>query len=210
VRVAARNLQVMLAYLVVASVGTLLAGMALGNASGIAAALYYLLHSTLIAGALFLLADLIGLQRGAIGTDLISAGPLRQPLLLGMLFFLGAISVAGLPPFSGFLGKLMLMRAVELNSQAAWLWTVLLVGGLGMLIALSRAGSLVFWRTNDECPAIAGAGVDPIRLLATLGLLSASLLLVVLAQPVQGYLQATASQLLNLQPYLQTITGGGA
>ena len=76
--------------------------------------------------------------------------------------------------------------------------------------ALSRAGSLVFWRTNDECPAIAGAGVDPIRLLATLGLLSASLLLVVLAQPVQGYLQATASQLLNLQPYLQTITGGGA
>jgi len=207
---AARNLQVMLAYLVVASVGTLLAGMALGNASGIAAALYYLLHSTLIAGALFLLADLIGLQRGAIGTDLISAGPLRQPLLLGMLFFLGAISVAGLPPFSGFLGKLMLMRAVELNSQAAWLWTVLLVGGLGMLIALSRAGSLVFWRTNDECPAIAGAGVDPIRLLATLGLLSASLLLVVLAQPVQGYLQATASQLLNLQPYLQTITGGGA
>ena len=207
---AARNLQVLLAYLVVASVGTLLAGMALGNASGIAAALYYLLHSTLIAGALFLLADLIGLQRGAIGTDLISAGPLRQPLLLGMLFFFGAISVAGLPPFSGFIGKLMLMRAVELNSQAAWLWSVLLVGGLGMLIALSRAGSLVFWRTNDECPAIAGAGVDPIRLLATLGLLSASLLLVVLAQPVQGYLQATASQLLNLQPYLQTITGGGA
>ncbi|EIK51890.1 putative monovalent cation/H+ antiporter subunit D [Stutzerimonas stutzeri TS44] len=205
---AARNLQIMLAYLVVASVGTLLAGMALGHVSGIAAALYYLLHSTLIAGALFLLADLVGQQRGALGTDLISAGPLRQPLLLGLLFFMGAISVAGLPPFSGFLGKVMLMRAVEPGGQAVWLWSVLLVGGLGMLIALSRAGSLVFWRISGESAATAGA--DPIRLLATFGLLSGSVLLVVFAQPVQGYLQATASQLLNLQPYLQTITGGGA
>ncbi|CAM5394210.1 Monovalent cation/H+ antiporter subunit D OS=Stutzerimonas stutzeri OX=316 GN=CXK95_17175 PE=3 SV=1 [Stutzerimonas stutzeri] len=68
----------------------------------------------------------------------------------------------------------------------------------------------MFWRTKGESPAIVDAGADPVRLLATLGLLSGSLLLVVLAQPVQGYLQATASQLLNLQPYLQTITGGGA
>lgn len=61
---AARNLQVLLAYLVVVSVGTLLAGVALGTDVGLAAALYYLVHSTLIAGGLFLLADLIARQRG--------------------------------------------------------------------------------------------------------------------------------------------------
>ncbi|MCW3149070.1 monovalent cation/H+ antiporter subunit D [Stutzerimonas stutzeri] len=205
---AARNLQILLAYLVVVSVGTLLAGIALATAQGLSAALYYLLHSTLIAGALFLLADLIGRQRGEHGTDLVSAPALHQPLLLGMLFFAGAISVAGLPPFSGFLGKVMLLRAVELDTQAAWLWSVILVGGFGMLIALSRAGSLVFWRTNAEIPISVSA--DPVRLLAAAGLLSASLLLVVVAQPLQVYLQATASQLLDLQPYLQTIQGGGA
>ncbi|NRF47500.1 monovalent cation/H+ antiporter subunit D [Pseudomonas stutzeri] len=204
---AARNLQVMLAYLVVASVGTLLAGIALGNAQGLAAALYYLIHSTLIAGALFLLADLIARQRGEYGTDLVTAPALRQPLLLGAMFFVGAISVAGLPPFSGFLGKLMLLRAVAPGPEAVALWAVVLVGGLGMLIALSRSGSLVFWRPSE---AASGLAADPVRVLATLGLLLGSLVLVVAAQPLQGYVQATAAQLLDLAPYLDIIRGGEA
>jgi len=165
---AARSLQVLLAYLVVVSVGTLLAGIALGSEAGLAAALYYLVHSTLVAGGLFLLADLIARQRGDLGTDLISAPALRQPLLLGTLFFMGAISVAGLPPFSGFLGKVMLLRAIELGADAIALWAVVLVGGLGMLISLSRAGSLVFWRPSAEA---VGQPADPIRVLATVGLL---------------------------------------
>lgn len=204
---AARNLQVMLAYLVVASVGTLLAGIALGSEQGLAAALYYLIHSTLIAGALFLLADLIARQRGEYATDLVSAPALRQPLLLGAMFFVGAISVAGLPPFSGFLGKLMLLRAVAPGPEAVALWAVVLVGGLGMLIALSRSGSLVFWRPSE---AASGLAADPVRVLAALGLLLGSLVLVVAAQPLQAYVQATAAQLLDLAPYLDIIRGGEA
>ncbi|MCQ4323435.1 monovalent cation/H+ antiporter subunit D [Stutzerimonas stutzeri] len=204
---AARNLQVLLAYLVVASVGTLLAGVAIGSEQSLAAALYYLIHSTLIAGALFLLADLIARQRGELGTDLISAPALRQPLLLGAMFFAGAISVAGLPPFSGFLGKLMLLRSVAPGAEAMLLWGVVLVGGLGMLIALSRAGSLVFWRSSE---AAIGLAADPVRVLATLGLLLGSLLLVAVAQPLQAYVQAAAAQLLDPTPYLQIVSGGEA
>ncbi|MBA1238933.1 monovalent cation/H+ antiporter subunit D [Pseudomonas kunmingensis] len=204
---AARNLQVLLAYLVVVSVGTLLAGIALGTEVGLAAALYYLVHSTLVAGGLFLLADLIARQRGDLGTDLISAPALRQPLLLGTLFFVGAISVAGLPPFSGFLGKVMLLRAIELGPEAIALWAVVLVGGLGMLIALSRAGSLVFWRSASEAT---GQTADPIRVLATVGLLLGSVVLVAAAGPLQAFMQATAAQLLDIAPYLQIIHGGAA
>ncbi|MHA6477638.1 monovalent cation/H+ antiporter subunit D [Stutzerimonas sp. KH-1] len=204
---AARNLQVLLAYLVVVSVGTLLAGIALGSEAGLAAALYYLVHSTLIAGALFLLADLIARQRGDLGTDLITAPALQQPLLLGTLFFIGAISVAGLPPFSGFLGKLMLLRAIEPGAEAVALWAVVLVGGLGMLIALSRAGSLVFWRASALAQ---GHKADPVRLLATTGLLLGSLVLVAAAGPLQTFMQATAAQLLDLRPYLQIVQGGAA
>ena len=202
---AARNLQVLLAYLVVVSVGTLLAGVALGNDVGLAAALYYLVHSTLIAGGLFLLADLIARQRGDLGTDLISAPALRQPLLLGSLFFMGAISVAGLPPFSGFLGKVMLLRAIDVGPDAVALWAVVLVGGLGMLIALSRAGSLVFWRPASEA---VGQAADPVRVIATLGLLLGSVVLVAIAAPLQAFVQATAAQLLDVAPYLQIIQGG--
>ncbi len=204
---AARSLQVLLAYLLVVSVGTLLAGIALGSEAGLAAALYYLVHSTLVAGGLFLLADLIARQRGDLGTDLISAPALRQPLLLGTLFFMGAISVAGLPPFSGFLGKVMLLRAIELGADAIALWAVVLVGGLGMLISLSRAGSLVFWRPSSEA---VGQPADAIRVLATLGLLLGSVMLVVAAGPLQAFMQATAAQLLDVAPYLQILQGGAA
>ena len=204
---AARSLQVLLAYLVVVSVGTLLAGIALGSEAGLAAALYYLVHSTLVAGGLFLLADLIARQRGDLGTDLISAPALRQPLLLGTLFFMGAISVAGLPPFSGFLGKVMLLRAIELGADAIALWAVVLVGGLGMLISLSRAGSLVFWRPSAEA---VGQPADAIRVLATVGLLLGSVMLVVAAGPLQAFVQATAAQLLDVAPYLPILQGGAA
>ena len=206
---AARQLQVLLAYLVVVSVGTLLAGIALGSAEGLSAALYYLLHSTLVAGGLFLLADLIVRQRGEAGGELLQQRALRQPLLLGSLFFAAAISVAGLPPFSGFLGKVMLLRAVPLDGHALLLWPLLLVGGLGLLIALSRAGSALFWAGQQQSPASTEKS-DPLRLLAACGLLLGSLLLVVAAQPITAYLQATANQLLDLQPYLAIIRGGDA
>ena len=205
---AARGLQVLLSYLVIVSVGTLLAGIALGTEQGVSAALYYLVHSTFVAGGLFLLADLIGRQRGDSETRLVVAPALRQPLLLGALFFMGAISVAGLPPFSGFIGKVMLLSAVEPGIQAWMLWSVLLVGGLGMVIALSRAGSLVFWLPSESAPV--GAPADPVRLIAAASLLLGSLVLVIWAQPLQAYAQSTASQLLDLGPYLQIIQGEGA
>ncbi|WXL24145.1 monovalent cation/H+ antiporter subunit D [Ectopseudomonas mendocina] len=205
---AARQLQVLLAYLVVVSVGTLLAGYALGNAESLAAALYYLVHSTLVAGGLFLLADLISRQRGDAQGALLQQAAVQQPLLLGGLFFIGCISVAGLPPFSGFLGKVMLLRAVLDEGQAQLLWPILLVGGFGLIIALSRAGSALFW-AGQQAPAVTQKA-DPVRLLATVGLLSGSVVLVIAAQPISAYMQATAEQLMNLQPYLAIVRGGEA
>ncbi|MGE8359492.1 monovalent cation/H+ antiporter subunit D [Pseudomonas sp.] len=206
---AAQQLQPLLGYLVVVSVGTLLAGFALGSVGGLAAALYYLVHSTLITGALFLLADLVVRQRGEVGDDLTQARAVSQPLLLGALFFAAAISVAGLPPFSGFIGKLLLLTAVPSGPQALVLWPILLIGGLGMLIALSRAGSTLFWRGDAPPAEASGIRCDGGRLLAAGGLLLTSVALVVAAQPVLAYLQATAEQLLTLQPYLSIVRGGG-
>jgi len=205
---AARNLQVLLSYLVVVSVGTLLAGIALGTVEGLSAALYYLIHSTLVAGGLFLLADVISRQRGDTASELITAPALRQPLMLGALFFAAAISVAGLPPFSGFLGKVMLLRAVPPGIDALALWPVVLIGGLGMVLALGRAGSMIFWRSSDA--ASVGRPADTIRMVACFGLLLGSVVLVLAAAPIHAYVQAAANQLFDLGPYLQIIQGGAA
>ncbi len=203
----ARTLQMLLGYLMILSIGTLLAGIALGSPASIAALLYYLIHSTLISAGLFLLADLIARQRGERAGELVAGPALQQPLLLGGLFFVGAIAIAGLPPFSGFIGKLLLLRAAPMGHPALLLWTVLLSGGFCALVALSRAGSTLFWRGTGQASVTPER--DPLRLIATSGLLLGAPLLVLGAGPLQAYLQATAEQLLDLAPYLR-IVGGGA
>jgi len=205
---AAVSLQGLLAYLVVVSVGTLLAGIAIGTEQALAAALYYLVHSTWVAGGLFLLADLIARQRGAKQALLVQGPALQNPHLLSALFFFGAIAVAGLPPLSGFIGKLLLLRSLEPGLQALLLWPVVLGGSLLTLIALSRAGSMLFWRVGLS--QLDSAELDYGRLLACTGLLALSLVLMLFAAPLLSYVEATASQLHDLALYRQIIESGAA
>ncbi|MFS2126716.1 monovalent cation/H+ antiporter subunit D [Pseudomonas sp. Pseusp97] len=206
---AATTLQGLLSYLVVVSAGTLLAAIALGTPEALSAALYYLLHSIWVAGGLFLLADLIARQRGEKGGRLVQGPALLQPHLLGGAFFFGAIAVAGLPPLSGFLGKLMLLRSVSGGSEAVALWSVVLVSGLVTIVALSRAGSTLFWRTGLS--VLGSANREPVKMLAAFGLLASAPLMVVAARPLITYAQATAVQLLDAGLYRQAILlGGGA
>ncbi|MHB1224207.1 MAG: monovalent cation/H+ antiporter subunit D, partial [Gemmatimonadaceae bacterium] len=145
---AARDLRRLQAYLLVTSVGLMLGGIGLYSEQGVAAALYYLAHSTLITAALFLLVDLIARQRGATGPRLRSAVAVSQPALLGGLFFVGSMAVVGLPPLSGFLGKALVLAATPLDGRGIWLWAVTLTAGLLSLVACSRAGSIVFWNST--------------------------------------------------------------
>lgn len=204
---AATSLPGLLAYLVVVSVGTLLAGVALGTPQALVATLYYLMHSTWVIGGMFLLADLIARQRGSKAARLEAGPALLQPQLLAGLFFVGAIGTAGLPPLSGFFGKLMLLSAVEPGRQALWLWSVVLLGSLGSLVALSRAGSTLFWRSGRVILGCAES--DNGRLLATLALLALSPLLVLLAYPLTDYLEATVDQLQAVEVYQMLILQGG-
>ena len=205
---AARELRGLVAYAIIVSVGTLLAGIALATPQALAAALYYLLHTTLLSGGLFLLADLIRAQRGVHGDDLQAvAAPVAQPVLLGSLFFVGAMAAIGMPPLSGFIGKLLLLAAAvpepAFTTAAAWLWSAILVSSLILLIALSRAGSRLFWRTQPE-PAVAGHA-DPVAATAVMLLLGTTLLLSVLAAPVTAYVRDTAQQLLEPDAYIAAV-----
>jgi multicomponent K+:H+ antiporter subunit D len=202
---AARELRTLVAYLVVVSVGTLLAGFALNNTAALAASLYYLLHSTLVAGGLFLLAGLIRTQRGGEGDQLHPAAPVSQPALLGSLFFIGAVAVVGMPPLSGFIGKLLLLSSVTPGTQLAWLWAVVLGSGLLALVTLSRAGSQLFWNTRDSSPV--APRVDHRRLAGVILLLASAPLLSLFAEPVHRYAQATAAQIHAPAGYIQAVLG---
>jgi multicomponent K+:H+ antiporter subunit D len=201
---AARDLRTLIAYLVLVSVGTLLAGTALATPAAITALLYYLPHTTLICGALFLIAELLGQQRGKAGTRLVRARRLHQPFLLGGLFLVAAVAVAGLPPTAGALGKLLLMQAVE-GGARLWLWPLLLLAGLCALIAMSRAGSVFFWASYKG--EVAAGRVSRAQFAGVVWLLASVPLLVAFGGPISNYTQATAEQLAQPQLLIVQLLG---
>ncbi|PMR70018.1 monovalent cation/H+ antiporter subunit D [Halomonas heilongjiangensis] len=189
---AARDLRPLIAYLVLVSVGTLLAATALATPQANTALLYYLLHTTLICGALYLIAELIGQQRGKAGTRLVRARRLHQRFLLGGFFLVAAVAVSGLPPLAGALGKLLLLQAAE-GAARLWLWPLLLLAGLSALIAMSRAGSVFFWASYKG--EVAAGRVSRAQLAGVIWLLASAPLLVGFGGPVSDYTRATAEQL---------------
>jgi multicomponent K+:H+ antiporter subunit D len=200
---AASTMRMQVAYLVIASAATLFIAFALATPASVASGLYYLLHSTFITAALFLVVDLIGQQRGHSGDQLDYAGPLRHAAPLGLLFGLAAVSVVGLPPLSGFIGKLMLLDAVPAPARG-WLWAVVLVTSLMALSALARTGSQVFWRAQSWPAGIAlPPAPQRLQLAAAALLIGYGFGLVLAGGRVVAYTQATAQQLLQPAAYIQ-------
>ncbi len=200
------GLRQLLAWLVVVSVGTLLAGIGLWSPDGISASLYYLPHTTLVTAGLFLLADHIANQRGAAGDQFKPGPPMSRPDLLGTLFLLGAMAAAGLPPLSGFVGKVLLLHAAG-PAHAVSIWTVVLGGSLLGIVALGRCGSTLFWKT-DGVP-LSGSTVSWTRVVPAAGLILASVALAAMAGPVTAYTKAAAEQLLARHEYIEAVLGGG-
>jgi multicomponent K+:H+ antiporter subunit D len=207
--VASTHLRQQAAYLVVASVGSLLIAFGLNNPAGIAAGLYYLPHTTFAAAALFLLADLIARQRNTL-SDRLDPGPdLPNSRLLGSLFFITAIAVAGLPPLAGFLGKFLMLRAALDHAFLPWVMGIVLVAALLGLIALARTGSLLFYRVNPESAPEAPwphiwAETAPI-----MGLLLLLLGLTVGAGPTLDQSRSITEQILQPQLYIQAVLNPG-
>ncbi len=202
---ASYELRRLLAYLVVVSAGTLVLGLGLGSPAAISAALFYAVNSTLVAGGLFLLADLIGNERGPARARLDQAQPVTRPLLLGGLFFAGAIGVAGLPPLAGFAAKVYLLQSALTHPAAAWVFSLLLGSGLLVIAALSRAGSALFWRVGEAAPLASRS--SPLPALAAALLLAGSALLMAAAGPVTAFTRAAAAQLDNRTGYVEAVLG---
>jgi multicomponent K+:H+ antiporter subunit D len=206
--VASTALRQQAAYLVVASIGSLLLAFGLGTRDAIAAGLYYLPHSVFAAAALFLLADSVSRARGEFDDRFVPGFTMPGARVLGGLFFVVAVALAGLPPLSGFLGKFMLLKSALDSPLFPWVWGVVLVTGLAGMIALARSGSLLFYRTrgaHDATPAPTAptwATLAPVA-----GLLLLLIGMVIWAGPLSGYATATAAQLLQPQLYIGAVLG---
>lgn len=168
------------------------------------AALYYILHSTLATALIFLVADLISRRRADL--SLTGPAPVAQSGLMSVLFFAAAIALAGLPPLSGFLGKLLILDAWR--DEMRTIWPAVLIPSFLMLLGFSRAGSVLFWKPVQ--PATAPAPHEPLALTAAFALLAALAALTLLAGPVTAWLDATAQALHDPAAYIAANRLGAA
>jgi multicomponent K+:H+ antiporter subunit D len=204
---AAVRLRTLVAYLVIASAGTLLLAIGLGSGATLSAALFYLVNSTLVAAALFLLVDSIASGRGE-AADTMIPSPLAYRAAYGSLFFLFAVEAAGLPPMGGFIGKALLLHASADLPLMAATWGALLASGFGMMIAVARAGSTVFWKAADANRMQTAAARPALTEGVAIGWLTLAMLGVVFnAGALTRYADATAGQLLDRRAYIDAVLG---
>ncbi|RZI90151.1 MAG: monovalent cation/H+ antiporter subunit D [Pseudomonas sp.] len=239
---AAQRLERMAALSILVSAGTLMAAIGFGQPILTGSALFYLVSSTLALCALFLLAELIERSRSANETPLDDDEGLSPPLLeslhppkginlddqqkavigqiipwtmafLGLSFIACALLIIGMPPLSGFIGKLSLISALfnplgldvapeQPLSAAGWCLVALLVlSGMASLIAFGRVGIQRFWKPEERpSPLLRRYECLPIAIL--LGL---CLFLSVRAEPLLRYTQDTAASLQAPQAYIEAV-----
>ncbi|AXH96742.1 Na+/H+ antiporter subunit D [Ornithinimicrobium avium] len=208
----------MLSYTLVSHIGFMLFGIAVGSTIGLAAAIFYVIHHILIQTTLFLVTGLIERVGGSSDTarlgDLAAISP-----VVGVLFFVPAMNLAGIPPFTGFLGKVGLIQAGV--DAGTWLSYVVVAGAvvtsLLTLYAVARVWARAFWSENPR--GITGQG--PVRgghhealglgvLVPTSGLVAVTVALTVVAGPLYDMTTRAAVDLMLREPYLQAVLGAGA
>ena len=225
-----RNLGRMAAFAAIGSIGTLMIAVSQYTPQATAAAIYYMIHSTLAAASLFLIVDMIGARRGDLWLRLAPIMPGNG--IIAALYFMTAIAIAGMPPLSGFIGKLLILQATAEAPGMVWIWGIILVTSLIAIYGLARAGSLVFWKCYEvegpyapEPPAAPpregpiphklepdehiqdlGDAASPGLTFAATGLLLAGIVaLTIFAGPVMRFAGDTAHQLHDASAYLDAV-----
>jgi multicomponent K+:H+ antiporter subunit D len=213
--IGAERLRRFVGFMVLSSVGTLLIAIAMFNTQAWSAALYYLVHSTLIAAAFYLFCGWITAQRGTFKDHLKVAPKIKNEKAAALTYFLIAMMMAGLPPFSGFLGKVFILQATAETAYQGWIIAIILIVSLLSILALTRVGFILFWRasppeidpneaayqTYQGLPAYAPNRNDTAIYIILAGLMA----YVVFASPIQTYTVLTAQQIQNHALYNQAI-----
>ncbi|ALD64705.1 Na+/H+ antiporter subunit D [Glutamicibacter soli] len=137
----------MLSFTLTSHIGYLIFGVAVGGELAIAATIYYVGHHIIVQTSLFMVAGLIERRAGSANVTRLGSLAKLSPAL-SLLFFIPAINLGGIPPFSGFLGKFGLLHAAAQDADALT-WVVIAAGlltSLLTLLAIIRVWARMFWR----------------------------------------------------------------
>lgn len=209
---ASRSLSQQASYAGVASVGTMLIAFCVYTPTTQAAGLYYLLNSTFAVAGLFLVNDMVIARRPSAG-DGFDFATFHQRGLCASFYLVLAMMVAGLPPWSGFLGKVQILQSLQASPEWPVLWGFLLGGSLIVIVGLAQTGSMIFWKSASQEQSESAMMVDgteaskPVVMPAVAIGVTMLLIAALTAFPnvLMPYLDATAEQLFDPQRYIKAV-----
>ncbi len=227
----------LLSFTLVSHIGYMIFGVAIGTELATGATIYYIVHHIMVQTALFLVVGLI--ERVGHSTSITKLGGLlKASPFVAILFFIGALNLGGIPPFSGFLGKIGLFEA---GAAAPGPLVYVMIGAgavtsLLTLYALMRVWNMAFWRpakdvegyqsrlltSLQESPdAVVGTatgvraakgtvlGSSKLMVAATTGLVALTLCLTVFAGPLFDLAQRAAGNVATPENYVDSVFPDG-
>ena len=164
--IAQSDIKRLLSFTLVSHIGYMIFGIALSTTSGLSGAIYYVAHHIIVQTTLFLVVGLIERQAGSSSLRRLGGLAAASPIL-AIVFLIPALNLGGIPPFSGFIGKVALLQAGAADASAlAW---ILVAGGtitsLLTLYAVARVWTKAFWRARADAPEGDLADVSPSALI---------------------------------------------
>lgn len=193
-----------LSFHIISQIGYIIMGLAIATPAAMAGAIFYIIHHIIVKANLFLLAGAIYRQTGTY--DLRQAGGLmkRSPWL-AVLFLIPALSLAGIPPLSGFWAKFMVIDA-SFRHGAGWLGGVALFVGLLTVFSMSKIWMEAFWKDppKEGTPSsrLNFAVVAPISLLAAI-----TVFIGLNPEPLVIYATGAANAMLDPAVYIREVLG---
>ena len=191
-----------LSFHIVSQIGYMLLGLAISTQAALTGAIFYILHHIIVKANLFLLAGAIHRASGTF--DLRKSGGLmyRNPLLAA-LFLIPALSLAGLPPLSGFWAKFLVIDAT-FRAGEHWLAGLALFVGLLTLYSMTKIWMEAFWK-KPVLPRVEARRVPLPMLLAIAALGTLTLAIGFMPQPLILFSQPAAAALLEPVAYLSAV-----
>lgn len=196
------DIKQILTYNVVVGVGFILAGLASFTSVGMTGSLYYFIHDMIIKALIFLLGGTIIYLTGQSRLHEIS-GLIRLHPLLGIMFFIAALSLAGIPPLSGFLGKIFITEGT-FTSGYYWLGAIGLFTSLMVLYSIMKIFMKAFWGyteiTEEEELGTTKGILLPIGILTVL-----SIALGLGTELISDYVDLAIESLMNPALYIEAV-----
>lgn len=199
-----------LSFSIVSQIGYMVLGIALFTPLAIAGTIFFLVHNMVVKTSLFLISGLVHHVKGSYKLRYIG-GVYRDHFWLSILFLVAALSLAGLPPFSGFWAKFILVKA-GIEAGQFWLVLVVIASSLLTLFYLTKIWNEVFWTNepeelNDPEPHTPGPGPLWLMVLPVGVLVGITLAIGLNAEPIFDLAKETAEQLLGREEYIRAVLG---